>query len=76
MDFVLIIAYKIKKSESGSKQPTQLIVELNSSLRHIIVHLGISLLALTGHGCNVGVGQVILGTVATADLVDLENKFT
>ena len=28
---------KIKSSESGSKQPTQLIVELNSSLRHIIV---------------------------------------
>ena len=25
--------------ESGSKQPTQLIVELNSSLRHIIVTL-------------------------------------
>ena len=24
-------------SESGSKQPTQLIVELNSSMRHIIV---------------------------------------
>ena len=28
---------KIKSSESFSKQPTQLIVELNSSLRHIIV---------------------------------------
>ena len=28
---------KIKRSESFSKQPTQLIVELNSSLRHIIV---------------------------------------
>ena len=28
---------KIKSSESASKQPTQLIVELNSSLRHIIV---------------------------------------
>ena len=30
-------ANKIKSSESFSKQPTQLIVELNSSLRHIIV---------------------------------------
>ena len=30
-------ANKIKSSESGGKQPTQLIVELNSSLRHIIV---------------------------------------
>ena len=30
---------KIKSSESFSKQPTQLIVELNSSLRHIIVTL-------------------------------------
>ena len=28
---------KIKSSESFSKQPTQLIVELKSSLRHIIV---------------------------------------
>ena len=28
---------KIQSSESVSKQPTQLIVELNSSLRHIIV---------------------------------------
>ena len=27
---------KIKSSESFSKQPTQLMVELNSSLRHII----------------------------------------
>ena len=33
----LFSAYKIKSSESLSKQPTQLIVELNSSLRHIIV---------------------------------------
>ena len=33
----LFSAKKIKSSESGSKQPTQLIVELNSSLRHIIV---------------------------------------
>ena len=28
---------KIKSSESFSKHPTQLIVELNSSLRHMIV---------------------------------------
>ena len=28
---------KIKSSESGSKQPTQHIVELNSSLRYIII---------------------------------------
>ena len=33
----LFSASKIKWSESFSKQPTQLIVELNSSLRHIIV---------------------------------------
>ena len=33
----LFSANKIKSSESGSKQPTQLTVELNSSLRHIIV---------------------------------------
>ena len=33
----LFSANKIKSSESFSKQPTQLIVELNSSLRHIIV---------------------------------------
>ena len=35
----LFSANKIKSSESGSKQPTQFIVELNSSLRHIIVTL-------------------------------------
>ena len=33
----LFSANKIKSSETFSKQPTQLIVELNSSLRHIIV---------------------------------------
>ena len=33
----LFSANKIKISESVSKQPTQLIVQLNSSLRHIIV---------------------------------------
>ena len=33
----LFSANKIKSSESVSEQPTQLIVELNSSLRHIIV---------------------------------------
>ena len=33
----LFSANKIKSSESFSKQPNQLIVELNSSLRHIIV---------------------------------------
>ena len=33
----LFSANKIKSSESFSKQPTELIVELNSSLRHIIV---------------------------------------
>ena len=32
----LFFANKIKSSESFSKQPTQLIVELNSSLWHII----------------------------------------
>ena len=35
----LFSANKIKSSESFSKQSTQLIVELNSSLRHIIVTL-------------------------------------
>ena len=33
----LFCANKMKSSESGGKQPTQLIVELNSSLWHIIV---------------------------------------
>ena len=33
----LFSANKIKSSESFSKQPTQLIVELNSSLQHVIV---------------------------------------
>ena len=35
----LFSANEIKSSESFSKQPIQLIVELNSSLRHIIVPL-------------------------------------
>ena len=35
----LFSANKTKSSESFSKQPTQLIVELNLSLRHIIVTL-------------------------------------
>ena len=35
-DYLMQIC-KIESSESFSKQPTQLIVELNSSLRHIIV---------------------------------------
>ena len=33
----LFFENKIKSSESGSKQQTQLIIQLNSSLRHIIV---------------------------------------
>ena len=33
----LFSANEIKSSESFSKQPTQLIVKLNSSLQHIIV---------------------------------------
>ena len=33
----ILYANKIKSSDSFSKQPTQLIIELNSSLRHIIV---------------------------------------
>ena len=33
----LPFANKTKKFESFSKQPTQLIIELNSSLRHIVV---------------------------------------
>ena len=35
----LFSANKIKSSESFSKQPTQLVMELNSSLWHIIVTL-------------------------------------
>jgi len=35
----LFSANKIKNFESGSKQPNQLIVQLNSSLWHIIVTL-------------------------------------
>jgi hypothetical protein len=35
----LFSSNKIKSSESGSKQPTRLIVKLNSSLWHIIVIL-------------------------------------
>ena len=42
-----ISANKIKSSESGSKQPTQLVVELNSSLRHIIATIVVSELAKT-----------------------------
>ena len=33
----LFSANKIESSESGSKQPNQLILKINSSLRHIIV---------------------------------------
>ena len=33
----LFSANKIKSFESFSKQPTQVIVEINSSMRHIIV---------------------------------------
>ena len=42
----LCTANKIKSSESFSKQPTQIIMELNSSLRHIIVTLVSSYLGL------------------------------
>ena len=38
----LFSANKIKSPESFRKQPTQLIVELNSSLRHIIVTFHLS----------------------------------
>ena len=38
---------KIKSSESFSKQPTQLIVELNSSLRHIIVTMQVFQILMT-----------------------------
>ena len=38
----LFSANKIRSSESGSKLPTQLIVELNSSLRNIIVTYSVS----------------------------------
>ena len=41
-EILLFSADKIKSSESGSKQPTQLIVGLNSSLQHIIVTLALS----------------------------------
>ena len=37
----LFDANKMKSSESGSKQPTQIIFKLNSSLRHIIVTLNL-----------------------------------
>ena len=43
----LFSANKIKSSESVSKQPTQPIVELNSSLRHIIVTFDLDELSLT-----------------------------
>ena len=43
----LFSANKIKSSESFSKQPTQLIVELNSSLQLIIVTESISVLPIT-----------------------------
>ena len=45
----LFSANKIKSSESFSKQPTQLIVELNSSLQHIIVTLAYDLIRLIIH---------------------------
>ena len=41
----LFSANKIKSSESFSKQPTQPIIKLNSSLRHIIVTLGLSFIS-------------------------------
>ena len=47
---LLFSANKIKSSESFSKQPTQLMVELNSSLRHIIdtqVHSAIGQINVT-----------------------------
>ena len=37
--FWLFSANKIKSSEYGNKQPTELNVKLNSSLRHIIVKI-------------------------------------
>ena len=46
----LFSANKIKSSESFSKQPTQLIVELNSSLQHIIVTESISVFPITELG--------------------------
>jgi len=47
----LFSANKIKSSESGSKQPTQLIVKLNSSLWHIIVtHISTASLFLAWNG--------------------------
>jgi hypothetical protein len=44
----LFSANNIKSSESFSKQPTQLIIELNSSLRHIIVTLTADILVFFG----------------------------
>ena len=38
----LFSANKIKSHESFSKQPTQLIVQLNSSLQYIIVTLAVA----------------------------------
>ena len=43
----LFSANKIKSSDSFCKQPTQLIVQLNSSLRHIIVTFACQKLALS-----------------------------
>ena len=45
----LFSANKIKSSESFSKQPIQLMVQLNSSLRHIIVTQIISTLLLSSY---------------------------
>ena len=42
----LFSANKIKSSKSFSKQPTQLIIELNSSLRHIIVTMVLPVLTM------------------------------
>ena len=39
----LFSANKIKSSQSFSKEPTQLIIELNSSLRHKIVTISFSI---------------------------------
>ena len=65
----LFSANKIKSSESVSKQPTQLIVELNSSLRHIIViHIG-QIFAKKKRATKIFQTQIIFALKQTRNLV-------
>ena len=63
----LFSANKIKDSESFSKQPTQLISELNSSLPHIIVTINSE--KLTQNSRKLGQWQLpVIGSLAATKI--------